>query len=129
MTQRKQRILFTPGMQCPGGCGRILNTRDDMHYRVVMCSPCGNARHAELQREARSAAGKRCAECRKPIGDQATVCRKCNFPSQKRKSAPAPKPTVYRVFKGLRGPGGEMEAEREQGRPYARRRGQSGVVA
>ena len=126
MIQQRKSTVFSPGMQCPGGCGRVLNSRDDLHYKYVSCSPCGDTRHAAEMRAARTKEGKRC-KCGKRIGDRSNVCRACNAPSIRAATTEA-RPSEYRVFPGLRGPGGEMEAEREMGRPYSRRRGQSGAT-
>ena len=127
MIQQSKRIAFTPGMQCPGGCGRILSSRDDLHTKGVVCTPCGLRRHAEQQAVKRAANGRRCEVCNKRIGPNSKRCRQCNAPSI-RAATTEINPTGYRVFQGLRGPGGELEAEREMGRPYARRRGQSGAT-
>jgi len=125
MTQQRKSTVFSPGMQCPGGCGRVLNSRDDLHYKYVSCSPCGDTRHAAEMRAARTKEGKRC-KCGKRIGDRSNVCRACNAPSMRKAKEPQPTRELgFRVFESLRGPGGELEAEREQGRPYSRRRGQS----
>lgn len=122
MRERKQRSVFTPGMQCPGGCGRVLNSREDLHHKYVACSPCGNKRYAELQAIGRAEAGQRCDKCNRPIQPRSTRCRQCNAASLKEQRE-APKPLVERmVFTGLRGPGGELEAMAKAGNPYWRRK-------
>ena len=125
MKERKERILFTPGMQCPGGCGRTLKTRDDLYKKIVMCDPCGRRYRSEYQKSIRYSDGARCAECQKPVYNGSTRCNRCSLAEVNKRPAKA-KPgrrvdAGISCFPSLRGDGGEMAAEAHVGLPYHRR--------
>jgi hypothetical protein len=132
---KTKRQRFTPGMQCPGGCGTTLETTADLYRKrpMVLCETCGKAETARYMRqryEARRAtmAAKpqpakkprpNCESCGKSITPGAKLCRTCNSTKIARKVGkvlngevvPTPVPPKYT---GLRGPGGEWEHGPEQ---------------
>lgn len=125
MKERKERSIFVPGMQCPGGCGKKLETRDDLYKKVVLCKECGGKYHREYQRSRAYSAGLRC-QCGARMANASKSCVRCSMraiATRPAEAKPGGKPIDRSpaVFAGLRGEGGEMAAVLAAGIPYRTR--------
>lgn len=126
MTQRKKRSIFVEGMQCPGECGRVLASRDDLYKNVVLCKECGAKSHREYQKSRAYSLGLTC-ECGARMANASKKCSRCSLREIATRPAEAkpggrPIDRSPAVFSGLRGEGGEMAAVLAAGIPYRTRR-------